>query len=147
VQTSSDAHWASYPKGTGGGVLSPGVKRGWGLKLTTPPLVPRSWMSRSCLLSPLASAWRAAGQLYFTVFSWLVVIKLNSVYRFHSIDCQYTEFNSAVPSWFVIILNLVLSFSVDWLSLYWMNLVLLPFSIYWLPLVLAMEIYKCRYTS
>jgi hypothetical protein len=39
------------------GVLSSGVKRGWGVTLTTHPhLVPRSWMSRSYTpLSPSAS--------------------------------------------------------------------------------------------
>jgi hypothetical protein len=40
VQTDSEAHRASYPMGTG--VLSPGVKRGRGVTLTTHPyLVPR----------------------------------------------------------------------------------------------------------
>jgi len=35
------------------GVLSPGVKRGRGVTLTTHPyLVPRSWMSRSYTSSP-----------------------------------------------------------------------------------------------
>jgi hypothetical protein len=35
------------------GVVSPRVKSGWGLTLTTHPhLVPRSWMSRSCTASP-----------------------------------------------------------------------------------------------
>jgi hypothetical protein len=35
------------------GVLFPGVKRGRGVMLTTHPhLVPRSWMSRSCISSP-----------------------------------------------------------------------------------------------
>jgi len=37
----------------GTGVLSPGVKRGWGVTLTTHPhLVPRSRMSRSYTSSP-----------------------------------------------------------------------------------------------
>jgi hypothetical protein len=35
------------------GVLSPGIKRGWGVMLTTHPhLVPRSWMRRSYTSSP-----------------------------------------------------------------------------------------------
>jgi hypothetical protein len=35
------------------GVLSPGVKRGWGVTLTTHPhLIPRSWMSRTYIPSP-----------------------------------------------------------------------------------------------
>jgi hypothetical protein len=38
VQTGSEAHPASYPMGTGvPGVLSPGVKRGRGVTLTTHP--------------------------------------------------------------------------------------------------------------
>jgi hypothetical protein len=36
VQTSSEAHPASYPVNTGGPF--PGVKRGWGLMLITHPL-------------------------------------------------------------------------------------------------------------
>jgi hypothetical protein len=52
VQTGSGAHPASCTIGTG--VLSPGVKRGRGVTLTTHPyLVPRSWMSRSYTSSPL----------------------------------------------------------------------------------------------
>jgi hypothetical protein len=43
VQTGSEAHVQWVP-----GVLSPGVKRGRGMTLTTHPhLVPWSWMSRS----------------------------------------------------------------------------------------------------
>jgi hypothetical protein len=46
VQTGSEAHPAS-------GVLSPGLKRGRGVTLTTPPhLVPRSRMSRSYTSTP-----------------------------------------------------------------------------------------------
>jgi hypothetical protein len=46
VQTSIEAHPASYPMGTVG--FSPGVKRGRGVTLTTHPhLLPRSRMSRS----------------------------------------------------------------------------------------------------
>jgi hypothetical protein len=47
------------------GVLSPGLKRGRGVTLTTHPhLVPRSRMSRSYTSSPpQASPWRVAGQL------------------------------------------------------------------------------------
>jgi hypothetical protein len=63
VQTGSGAHPASYPMGTG--VLSPGVKRGRGVTLTTHPhLVPRLSMSRSYTSSPQAPPWRVAGQLY-----------------------------------------------------------------------------------
>jgi hypothetical protein len=51
VQTGSGAHPASYPMGTEG--LSPGVKRGWGVTLTTHPhLVPRLIMSRNYTSSP-----------------------------------------------------------------------------------------------
>jgi len=53
VQTGSGAHPASRPIGTG--VLSPGVKRGRDVTLTTDPhLVPRSIMSRSYTFSPPA---------------------------------------------------------------------------------------------
>jgi hypothetical protein len=49
VQTGSGAHPASCTM-----VLSLGVKRSRGVMLTThPPLVPRSWMSRSYTSSPL----------------------------------------------------------------------------------------------
>jgi hypothetical protein len=48
------------------GVLSPGVKRGRGMMLTTHPhLVPRSWMSRSYTSPPQAPSWRVEGLLYF----------------------------------------------------------------------------------
>jgi hypothetical protein len=51
IQTGSGAHPASCTMGTG--VLSPGVKRGRGVTLTTHPhLVPRSGMSRSYTSSP-----------------------------------------------------------------------------------------------
>jgi hypothetical protein len=51
VQTGSGAHPASYPMGTG--ALSPGIKRGRGVTLTTHPhLVPRLRMSRSYTSSP-----------------------------------------------------------------------------------------------
>jgi hypothetical protein len=51
VQTSSEAHPASYPTGTGGPF--PGAKGGRGLTLTTHPhLVPRSRISRSYTSSP-----------------------------------------------------------------------------------------------
>jgi hypothetical protein len=46
------------------GVLSPGIKRGRGVTLTTHPhLVPRSRMSRSYTSSPQAPSWRVVGQL------------------------------------------------------------------------------------
>jgi hypothetical protein len=51
VQTGSGAHPASCTMGTG--VLYPGLKRGWGVTLTTHPhLVLRSRMSRSYTSSP-----------------------------------------------------------------------------------------------
>jgi hypothetical protein len=54
VQTVSGTHPDSWPKGME--VLSPGVKRGRGVMLTTnPDLLPRSWMSRSYIFSPPAS--------------------------------------------------------------------------------------------
>jgi hypothetical protein len=51
VQTSSEAHPASYPMGTGGPF--PQIQRGRGVKLTTHiHLVPRSRMSRGYTASP-----------------------------------------------------------------------------------------------
>jgi hypothetical protein len=64
VQTGSGAHqprvqWVP-------GVLSPGVKRGRDVTLTTyPHLVSRSRMSRSYTLSPQAPPWRVAGLLFY----------------------------------------------------------------------------------
>jgi hypothetical protein len=50
------------------GVLSPGVKRGRGVTLTTRPhLVPTLRMSRSTSSPPQAPPWRVVGQLYFTI--------------------------------------------------------------------------------
>jgi hypothetical protein len=66
VQTGSGAHPASYPMGTG--VLSPGIKRGWGVTLTTHPhLVPRLRMSRSYTSSPPSASMACSGRalLYF----------------------------------------------------------------------------------
>jgi hypothetical protein len=51
VQTGSGAHPASFPMGTGG--LSPGVKARPGCDADhSPPLVPRSWMSKTYISSP-----------------------------------------------------------------------------------------------
>jgi hypothetical protein len=64
VHTGSGAHVASCPMSTG--VLSPGVKRGRGVTLTTHPyLVPRSWMSRSYTSSPLPLHRCVVGLLCF----------------------------------------------------------------------------------
>jgi hypothetical protein len=53
------------------GVLSPGVKRGRGVMLTTHThLVPKSWMSRIFTSSPpQAPPWRVEGLLYFFTFT------------------------------------------------------------------------------
>jgi hypothetical protein len=57
VQTSSDAHPASYLMGTRSPL--PGVERSWGVTLTTHPhLVPRSIMRRSYITSP---SWQLHG--------------------------------------------------------------------------------------
>jgi hypothetical protein len=64
VQTSSEAHSASYPMGAGGGFF-PRVKRGRGVTLTSDPhLVSRSRM-RSYTPLPLGVCMSVAGQLYF----------------------------------------------------------------------------------
>jgi hypothetical protein len=60
VQTGSGAHPASSLMGTG--VLSPGVKRGRGVTLTTHPhLVSRSWISRGCTSSSPPSTFMTCG--------------------------------------------------------------------------------------
>jgi hypothetical protein len=60
VQTGSGARPASCAMGTG--VLSPGVKRGRGVTLTTHPhLVPRSRMSRSYTSSPPSASMACSG--------------------------------------------------------------------------------------
>jgi hypothetical protein len=67
VQTTSEAHQAFYPMGTGGPF--PGVKRDWEVTLTTHPhLVPRSRMSSSYDPLPLVACMAVAGQLYFLPF-------------------------------------------------------------------------------
>jgi hypothetical protein len=60
VQTGSGDHPASCTITMGPGVLSPGLKRGRGVRLTIHPhLVSRSRMSRSCTSSPSASMARS----------------------------------------------------------------------------------------
>jgi hypothetical protein len=60
VHTGSGAHTASCTMGTG--VVSPGVKLGRGVTLTTHPhLVPRARVSRSYTSSPQAPSWRVEG--------------------------------------------------------------------------------------
>jgi hypothetical protein len=60
------------------GVLSPGVKRGWCVMLTTHPhLVPRSWMSRSYISSPpQAPPWCVTGLLYFFTFTSNILLEM-----------------------------------------------------------------------
>jgi hypothetical protein len=62
-------------------VLSPGVKRGRGVTLTTHPyLVPRLRMSRSYTSSPpQAPPWRVAGQFYFTSLNTYPISALQKV--------------------------------------------------------------------
>ena len=63
VQTGPGAHPASCTMGTGS---FPGVNYGWGVLLTTHPLlVPRSWKSRAILLPTLwATTGPVTGKLY-----------------------------------------------------------------------------------
>jgi hypothetical protein len=60
------------------GVLSPGIKRGRGVTLTTHPhLVPRLSMSRSYTSSPPhVPPWRVAGHPYFTFFTLPVCVSM-----------------------------------------------------------------------
>jgi hypothetical protein len=79
VQTGSGAHPASCTMGTR--VLSPGLKRGWGVTLTTRPhLVPRSRM-RSYTSSPPSVFMACSGtalayelKILFSLFSDIIVI-------------------------------------------------------------------------
>jgi hypothetical protein len=67
VQTGSGAHPASCTMGTG--FLSPGVKRGQGVTLTTHPhLVPRSIMSRSYTSSPPCVSMACSGTALILIF-------------------------------------------------------------------------------
>jgi hypothetical protein len=70
VQTGSGAHSASCTMGTGGPF--PGGKARLGRDADhSPPLVPRSWMSRSYTSSPpQAPPWRVAGLLFSYTFIW-----------------------------------------------------------------------------
>jgi hypothetical protein len=64
VQTFSGAHPASCTMDTG--VLSPGVKRGRDVSLTSHPhLMPTSKMNRSYTPPPQETPWCAVGLLYF----------------------------------------------------------------------------------
>jgi hypothetical protein len=73
VQTGSGAHPASYTMGTG--ALSPGVKRGRGVMLTTHPfLVPRLRKSRSYTCCHLnAPLWSITGPLYIYLSTTFVL--------------------------------------------------------------------------
>jgi hypothetical protein len=77
------------------GFLSPGVKRGRGMTLTTHPhLVPRSWMSRSYTSSPQAPSRRVAGLVYFLCRYWRDVSDLTKSYTAklwtHFLKCSHT---------------------------------------------------------
>jgi hypothetical protein len=64
------------------GVLSPGVKRGRGMMLTTHPhLVPRLSMSRTYTPLPHAPQWRVAGHLF--------IFFLHFTQKFHLIRCEF----------------------------------------------------------
>jgi hypothetical protein len=72
VQTGSEVHPASCTLGTE--VLSPWLKRGRGVTLTTHPhLVPRTRMSRSYTSSPPSDTWRVAGLLCFALYPFCLI--------------------------------------------------------------------------
>jgi hypothetical protein len=78
VQISSEAHPASYPKGTGGSFL--GIKRGRGVRLTTHPhLLLKSRKNRSYISSPLGAFMGVIGQFYFYL-TWCSDTHLNLNY-------------------------------------------------------------------
>jgi hypothetical protein len=65
VQTSSEAHTASYPMGNVSSFQ--GVRRGRGVTLTTHPrLVPRSRMSSSCTSPPHWRLHCGSGKAFYT---------------------------------------------------------------------------------
>jgi hypothetical protein len=84
---------------------SPGLKRGWGVTLTTHPHpVPRSWMSRSYTFSlPSASIgvlWDCFSFIVFRAISYYVIFKksvkwisvqLLDLYIFETYTCWYEE--------------------------------------------------------
>jgi hypothetical protein len=73
VQTGFGAHPPSCTMGTG--VLSPGVKRGRCVMLTTHPhLVPRSWMSRSYTPLPPSASMACRGTALLFYFAYSVYI-------------------------------------------------------------------------
>jgi hypothetical protein len=70
VQTSSEAHPASYPMGIRG-PFPGGVKRGRDVTLTTHPhLVPRSWMSRSYTSLPPSASMACRGTLLYFLLTY-----------------------------------------------------------------------------
>jgi hypothetical protein len=77
VQTSYEAHPASYPTGTGG--PSPEVKRGWGVTLTTHHhLLPRT--RRAGAVSPLhLSTCMACSRVIFTLHILLLMPLLSDL--------------------------------------------------------------------
>jgi hypothetical protein len=76
LQTGSGAHPASCTMGTGG-PLTPGVKRGRGVMLTTHPLLmPRLRKSRSYTsCHPNAPLWSLTGPLYLFMQNYLASAK------------------------------------------------------------------------
>jgi hypothetical protein len=106
------------------GVISPAVKRGRGMTLTTHPhLVPRSWMSRSyTFFPPQAPPWRVAGLLYFTLLYFL--IRLMQITERHgrviNTPVSYSvgpEFKSRHPDRFVVFLSPSKRISVLYLTI------------------------------
>jgi hypothetical protein len=84
-----------------GGALSPGVKRGRGVMLTTHPLlVPRLRKSRSCTSShPKAPLWSVTGPLYlFTITVFLDFARRVTLLREHSFG-NWLHSRSQVQRW------------------------------------------------
>jgi hypothetical protein len=90
VQTGSEAHPVSCKMGTGGGVLSPGVKSGQGVTLTTHPhLKPRSWRSSRRLHRCVV------GLLYLYLHDWRRLAV--PLYQLYPGICVITEENHGNP--------------------------------------------------
>ena len=80
VQTGPGAHPASCTMGTGS---FPEVKYGWGVLLTTHPLlVPRSWKSRAI---PLPTLWATTGPVTGTLYIYLLYTAIHGHVRHASL--------------------------------------------------------------
>jgi hypothetical protein len=90
VQTGSEAHPASCPMGTG--VLSPGLKHGWGVTQTTHPhLVPSSRMSRSYTSSPPIARMACSGRAFALISFYITAIRNKIIIGYKRRNCAQSQ--------------------------------------------------------